>query len=168
MAKPADDTRASRWDKGKATLYYKDGKRVEFWELSQYEKDAVKKEEKSVHKAMIKRLKNITTQQIIDNNEKIEIHYTRAGLEHFCRSAMFTLSGKYFSRKSMLHVNEIVEKSTYVPTNHALVHQRTDSRNVWFRYKDNDGRGIYFQVARNDQNQGRYELYSVTDKKPPT
>lgn len=39
-------------------------------------------------------------------------------------------------------------------------------KNYFFRYKDNDGRGIYFKVAydRKESNAGRHYLYSVTDR----
>ena len=59
----------------------------------------------------------------------------------------------------MLKINEILAKSTCVPTLHGLSHSRDDGRNLWFSYIDGDGRGIYFKVCKNAL--GSYELYSV-------
>jgi hypothetical protein len=41
-----------------------------------------------------------------------------------------------------------------------------DEIEYFFKYKDKQGRGIYFKVAfdRAQSKQGRYYLYSVTDK----
>ena len=75
---------------------------------------------------------------------------------------MLSLSGKYFSRKSMMRVNEILANSTYVPTTHGLVHPRSDGRELWFTYTDADGRGVYFKVCWNRE-LSTYELYSVVD-----
>ncbi len=76
---------------------------------------------------------------------------------------MLNLSGKYFSHASMLKVNEILEKSMYVPSSHELSHPRTDGRELWFTYKDADGRGVYFKVCKNNKIKA-YELYSVVDE----
>ncbi len=98
----------------------------------------------------------------MDGGEKVKIHYTSHGIDHFCNDTMLNLSGKYFSKNSMMRVNEILEKSTYIPTSHNLSHPRTDGRNLWFSYHDADGRDVYFKVNWN-ANIKKYELYSVVD-----
>lgn len=166
MAKGSGSTRASKWfnrDNLQEQLYYKDGVRVEYAELSEMGKRLVKDEKKKIAKELYAKLKNEKTTQVIDNAQVIQISYTSHGLDHFANDAMLSLSGKYFSRKSMLKINEILAKSTYVPTLHGLSHSRDDGRNLWFSYIDGDGRGVYFKVCKNAL--GSYELYSVTDKK---
>lgn len=165
MAKASGSTRASKWRSSSnlERLYYKNGKRVEYAELDDAAKKQVKEEKKIVVKAMLCKLRDTQTEQVIDNNQRIVIRYTKRGIDHVANDAMLMLSGKYFSRKSMLKINEILAKSTYVPTLHGLSHSRDDGRNLWFSYIDGDGRGIYFKVCKNAL--GSYELYSVTDKK---
>lgn len=63
----------------------------------------------------------------------------------------------------MMRVNEILEKSIYIPTSHTLKKTRTDGRDMWFKYSDNEGRGVFFKVCWNTK-LGIHELYSVTDK----
>lgn len=63
----------------------------------------------------------------------------------------------------MKNVDEILAKSTYVPTEHGLKHTRKDGRDLWFAYKDIAGRGGDFKVCWN-KNIKKYELYSVVDK----
>ena len=167
MAKTSGSTRVSSWRGAGAPLssdlYYHNGKRSEYSELSDTEKNAVKREKAAISKALYAKLKDTITPQVIDNGERIEIAYTSKGLDHFANDAMLNLSGKYFSRDSMMRVNEILEKSTYLPTPHGLKHPRTDGRNLWFSYTDADGRGVFFRVTYNSM-LSKYELYSVVDK----
>lgn len=171
MAKAAGDTRTSRWAKpvigsreGEIKdLYFKDGRRVEYSDLSRKEMNAVKRAKKEVAAEMFQKLRNVRTKQVIDNGKEIEIGYTKGGIDHFTNDAMLTLSGKYFSEASMMRVNEILEKATYIPTPHGLTHPRTDGRELWFTYTDTDGRDIYFKVAYSRYLKA-YDLYSVTDK----
>ena len=146
-----------------ADLYFRDGYRVEYESLSTQQKQRVKYEKKRIAHELFSKLANVTTPQTIDNGERIEIHYTSKGLDHFCNDAMLTLSGKYFSEASMMRVNEMLEKSTYVPTPHGLTHSRNDDRELWFCYQDADGRGVYFKVDWNKHIKA-YEFYSVADK----
>lgn len=165
MAKASGSTRASKWRSSfnLERLYYKNGKCVEYAELDDAAKKQVKEEKKIIVKAMLCKLRDTPTEQVIDNNQRIVIRYTKRGIDHVAKDAMLMLSGKYFSRKSMLKINEILAKSSYVPTLHGLSHFRDDGRNLRFSYIDGDGRGIYFKVCKNAL--GSYELYSVTDKK---
>ena len=66
----------------------------------------------------------------------------------------------------MMRVDSILAKSQYIPTSHSLKHIRTDGRDLWFAYKDNEGRGVYFKVAWSKFS-NTYELYSVDDKLKP-
>lgn len=95
----------------------------------------------------------------------IHVQFTRKGVEHVARDAMLVLSGKYMSRKSMVHIDKILEKAEYVPTSHKVYKDRSDGKTMFFRYKDKDGRGIYFKVAKDyaTSSHGRYYLYSVVD-----
>lgn len=131
--------------------------------MSDRGKRAVKEEKKRISAQLFQKLKNVVTPQTIDGGKQIEIHYTHKGIDHFCNDAMLNLSGKYFSEQSMMRVNEILEKSTYVNTPHGLIHPRTDGRELWFTYKDAEGRGVYFKVNWNRNLKG-YEFYSVVDE----
>lgn len=167
MGKGSGSTRVSKWTRtinGQVSdLYFHNGSRVEYHELSEAEKSIVKQEKKRIAKQLATKLASTTTPQVIDNGERIDIHYTAKGLDHFCNDAMLTLSGKYFSEDSMMRVDEILERSTYMPTSHSLTHPRTDGRDLWFAYKDADGRGVYFKVTWNTKIK-KYELFSVVDK----
>lgn len=166
MAKGSGDTRVSRWRASgaplSADLYFHNGRRVEYSDLSDSEKAAVKKEKSAISKALYIKLKDVVTPQVVDAGREIEIAYTSKGLDHFTNDAMLTLSGKYFSRNTMMRINEILEKAKYIPTEHGLSHPRSDGRNLWFSYTDSDGRGVYFKVTKNSRI-GKYELYSVVD-----
>ena len=168
MAKGAGSTKASKWPRKSQDsdtiedLYSHDGARVEYKDLPEEKKDEVKAEKKRIAKALSDKLKDVTTKQVIDDGVEIEIHYTNTGVEHFCNDAMLTLSGKYFSEKSMMRIDEILAKSNYVQTSHVLTHPRKDKRNLWFAYQDSDGRGVFFKITLNDDTK-HYELYSVTD-----
>lgn len=171
MAKNSGDTRVSRWpapvigsnDGEIADLYFRDGRRVEYSQLSTDGKKAVKQEKRNIAKALAQKLSGVTTPQVIDNGEKIEISYTGKGIDHFCNDAMLTLSGKYFSKESMMNLDKIIAQAAYVPTGHGLNKPRTDGRDLWFSYSDNQGRGVYFKVTWNTRLK-KYELYSVTEK----
>lgn len=159
-------TRVSRWvnrNNSQEKLYFRDGVRVEYAELDILGKRLVKDEKNKIAKELYAKLKNKKTTQVIDNGQVIRISYTSKGCDHFANDAMISLSGKYFSRKSMMRVNEILEKSIYIPTSHNLTHPRTDGRDLWFTYIDADGRGVYFKVCWNN-NLKRHEFYSVVDK----
>ena len=170
MAKGAGHVRASRWPRAVEgsregeveDLYFRDGRRVEYGQLTTEKKSLVKREKKRIKEALFQKLKNVTTPQTVDGGETIEIYYTSKGLDHFCNDAMLNLSGKYFSESSMMRINEILEKSTYIPTDHGKSHSRGDDREFWFTYEDAEGRGVYFKVAW-QKSMKKYTLYSVVD-----
>ena len=167
MAKQSGSVRASKWPRQNpagvfSDMYSQNGVRVEYGQLTSAEKRIVKDAKKKLVKDMFDKLKDVTTKQVIDNGVQIEIKYTKKGLDHFANDAMLHLSGKYFSEASMMRVNEILEKSTYVPGPHGLTHSRNDGRVLWFTYSDSDGRGVFFKVNYNKNLKG-YELYSVVD-----
>lgn len=166
MAKTSGNTRCSKWTSSNNTekrLYYHGDRRLEYNELTSDEKALVKEEKKKISKELYQKLKDEVTKQTIDDEQQITIKYTSRGLDHFANDAMIRLSGKYFSSKSMLRIDEILKESIYVPTQHGLSHERTDGRDLWFKYKDNEGRGVFFHVCWNSK-LGTHELYSVTDK----
>lgn len=166
MGKGSGNIRISHWGSvGNYTgdMYVRDGRRVEYSELTTKQKKVVKTKKSELAKELYASLKDVTTPQVIDDNVSIDIHYTSKGLDHFANSAMLTLSGKYFSEKSMKDINNILSKSQYIPTSHGLIHPRTDGRDLWFAYKDTDGRGVYFKIAWNSKLKF-YELYDVVDK----
>ncbi len=164
MAKGSGNTRVSTWRSttNNEKLYYQNGKRVEYSELDEHGKKIVKDAKKKVAKELYAKLKDTVTTQVIDNGQIINIKYSSHGLDHFANDAMLNMSGKYFSYNSMLNVDKILEKSTYIQSDHRLIHSRTDGRDLWFSYKDSDGRGVYFKVCWNNK-MNTYELYSVVD-----
>ena len=166
MAKGAGDNRVSTWRKAGTPLtedlYFSGGKRQEYVDLDETHKSKIKEVKRRIQKEMYQKLRDVETPQVIDDGKVISIHYSNAGIKHFCNDAMIRLSGKYFSETSMMNIDKIIAKSTYVPSSHSLYKARTDGREMWFKYKDADGRGIYFKVSWNSSNK-YYELYSVTD-----
>lgn len=166
MSKGNGNIRISHWGSVRnyiGDMYVRDGRRVEYSELTTEQKKVVKTKKSELSKELYASLKDVTTPQVIDDNVSIDIHYTSKGLDHFANSAMLTLSGKYFSEKSMKDINNILSKSQYIPTSHELIHPRTDGRDLWFAYKDADSRGVYFKIAWNSKLKF-YELYDVVDK----
>lgn len=144
-------------------LYLHNGTRVEYSVLSITEKEAVKREKAIIAKSLFTKLKNVTTPQVIDNGQAIEISYTSRGLDHFANDALLNHSGKYFSRHSMMRINESLEKAVYLPTSHKLKHPRTDGRNLWFTYADSERPGVYYKVTFNSMI-GKYEFFAVVDR----
>ena len=162
MGKSAGSIRASKWERD---IYTEGGIRREYGELSAGRKAAILAESKSVAKSMYRNLADKSVKLSADG-QSINVQFTRKGVEHVARDAMLTLSGKYMSRSSMVHVDKILAKSEYVPTTHKLYKERKDGKELFFRYKDKDGRGIYFKVAKEPYSGGgkTYYLYSVMDK----
>lgn len=161
MAKSAGHIRASKWDN---SIYHEGGVRKEYGELSDARKAIVKAELKSVQAAMWGNLESKSVVLKADGKE-IRVGFTKSGTDHAARDAMLTLSGKYMSRKSMINIDTILRQSEYVPTTHELYKGRKDGIEYFFKYKDKQGRGIYFKVAYEPaQGQGKkYYLRSVTD-----
>ena len=160
MAKTSGDTRASKWaDK----LYYSGEVRKDYRKLPVEEKKRVIAEKKEVEKELLAKLRGTTISKEIDNGENVEIRFTTDGIKHICNDAMVKLSGKYFSKYSMMRIDEIFKDSIYIPTSHKLKKPRTDGRELWFSYKDNDGRGVYFKANFRNRKGGYYELYSITE-----
>ena len=166
MAKASGDTRVSRWRPTSAPLsedlYYNNGKRVEYKELPIDKKDVVKKTAQRIAKAVRKKYQGSTSEKVIDSNETITVEFTRKGIEHICNDALLTLSGKYFSEKSMMRIKEIFDSAEYVPTDHKDKKGRKDKRFLWFTFKDTEGRNVYFKAALGSN--GKYEIHSVVDK----
>lgn len=161
MAKSAGHIRASKWDN---SIYHEGGVRKEYGELSDARKAIVKAELKSVQAAMWGNLESKSVVLKADGKE-IRVGFTKSGTDHAARDAMLTLSGKYMSRKSMINIDTILQQSEYVPTSHELYKGRKDGIEYFFKYKDKQGRGIYFKIAYEPaQGQGKkYYLRSVTD-----
>ncbi|MBO7235167.1 MAG: hypothetical protein J6V05_01080 [Alistipes sp.] len=161
MAKSAGHIRASKWEN---SIYHEGGVRKEYGELSDARKAIVKAELKSVQAAMWGNLESKSVVLKADGKE-IRVGFTKSGTDHAARDAMLTLSGKYMSRKSMINIDTILQQSEYVPTSHELYKGRKDGIEYFFKYKDKQGRGIYFKIAYEPaQGQGKkYYLRSVTD-----
>lgn len=160
MAKTSGDTRASKWaDK----LYYSGGVRKEYNQLPLEERKKVIVEKKEVEKQLLSKLRDTSITKEIDNGENVEVKFTTEGVKHICNDAMINLSGKYFSKDSMMRIDEIFRDSVYIPTSHKSNKPRKDGRDLWFSYKDNDGRGVYFKANFRNRQGGYYELYSITE-----
>lgn len=123
--------------------------------------ERVKKTAQRLSKEIRKKYQGQVSEKEIDDNEKIEVYFTKKGIEHVVNDALLTLSGKYFSEKSMMRIKEIFDSAEYVPTSHGLTHPRDDKRNLWFAYTDTEGRGVYFKVAKGSN--GHYEIHSAVD-----
>lgn len=163
MAKTAGGVRNSKW---KGDVYTVDGARREYYELNEERKAVIRSMSKDVSKEMWRNLRGKSVELDADG-KSISVGFTRRGVDHVARDAMLTLSGKYMSERSMRHIDRLLAKSEYVPTSHDLEKQRNDSRTLFFRYKDKDGRGIYFKVAydsRPGDKERAYHLYSVVDR----
>lgn len=161
MGKTAGSVRSSKWE---SSIYHEGGVRKEYHELSKGRKTIVKAELRRVQAAMVARLngKKIT---IYADGKKIDVVFTKDGLEHAAQDAMIALSGKYMSRKSMLSIDKILAGSQYVEKQ-IPKKSRKDKKEFFFAHTDTQGRQIFFKVAfdRTQSKQGRYYLYSVTDK----
>ena len=138
--------------------------RKEYGELSEGRKAVVRAELEKVQSKMWKTLQNKSV-TLRAGDEDINVIFTKDGTEHAARDAMLVLSGKYMSRKSMINIDTILKQSEYVPTSHELYKGRKDGIEYFFKYKDKQGRGIYFKVAYEPgQGQGKkYYLRSVVD-----
>lgn len=161
MAKTSGGVRNSKW---KGDIYTVDGVRKEYFELNEERKAVVRSMSKDVAKEMWGNLSGRSVVLDADGNA-INVQFTRKGVEHVARDAMLTLSGKYMSRSSMKHIDKILAKAEYVPTSHAVYKERNDGKTMFFRYKDKEGRGLYFKVTRDNAagSNGRFYLYSVSD-----
>lgn len=163
MAKTAGGIRNSKWH---GDIYTVDGVRKEYYELNEERKMVVRSMSKDIAKEMWRNLKDKTVTLGADGS-KITVGFTKSGVDHVARDAMLTLSGKYMSRSSMKHIDRILAKSEYIPTTHTIYKDRNDGKTMFFRYRDKDGRGIYFKVAYNEKAEKggkKYALYSVVDK----
>lgn len=160
MAKPAGGIRNSKWDND---IYTVNGVRRECYELNEERKLLVRFICKKVAKEMWSNVSGKLVSLDADG-KSINVQFTRKGIDHVARDAMLMLSGKYMSRRSMKHIDRILAESKYVPTTHQVYKDRNDGKTMFFRYKDNDGRGIYFKVAYDEKAEKKYILYSVVDE----
>lgn len=162
MAKTSGGVRNSRWE---GDIYTVDGVRKEYHELNEERKVVVRSMNKEVAREMWRGLRDKSVRLDADG-AAIDVGFTRKGVEHVARDAMLTLSGKYMSRGSMRHVDRILAKAEYVPTSHEDTKNRKDGKELFFRYRDKTGRGIYFKVVYEPRNgSGKYHyLYSVSDR----
>ena len=168
MAKTSGSTRVSKWRPANAPLsadlYYHAGRRMEYWdkEFPKYKKDIIKKTAQRIAKELRKKYQGSVSEKEIDGGEKINVVFTKKGIEHITNDALLTLSGKYFSETSMMRIKEIFDSSEYVKTPHENYKERPDKRALWFAYKDTEGRGVYFKAAVGTS--GQYEIHSVSDR----
>lgn len=164
MAKESGDNRCSTWEGNPYTV---NGERLEYYQLPDDRKELIKQLQKRVEEDMWTNLKHASV--LVDaDGVKINVQFNRNDVNHVAKDALRTLSGKYFSRESMIHIDRILASAEYVPTNHALYKNRTDDRTMFFRYKDSQGRGVYFKVGyRANPGDGKhYTLHSISDQPP--
>lgn len=162
MAKTSGGVRNSKW---RNDIYTVDGIRKEYHALNEERKMMVRSQSKEVAKEMWRNLsgKSVTLNA---GGRNIDVQFTRKGVAHVARDAMMVLSGKYMSRSSMKHIDRILAKAEYVPTSHEDKKNRNDGKELFFRYRDKTGRGMYFKVVYEPRNGSKkyYNLYSVTDR----
>ncbi|MBO4692373.1 MAG: hypothetical protein J5604_06305 [Bacteroidales bacterium] len=144
-------------------LYLRDGVWMNYFDLSPNEKLAVRQKKRELANEIFTMLKGTIVNQVVDRQKKIEIHFTKKGINHFCNDAIITLSGRYLDENSMKKIDEILSKAMYLPTPHTLSSSRNDGRILWFVYIDADRRGVYFKVCWN-KNLKVYEFYSVVNQ----
>lgn len=161
MAKGSGDTRASRHENNP---YHVNGVRLKYGDLPEAQKRNVIALQKTYSEGMRKRLINKTVTKQADG-KTIEVGFNRESCEHLSRDAMLKLSGKYFSKESLYRIDEIFAKASYLPSSHELYKERNDGKKLFFKYTDNDGRGVIFKVAFNPTAGDRkfYTLYSIDD-----
>ncbi len=161
MAKTAGHVRASKW---RGDIFTVNGTRREYKDLPLERQNAVKSLVKKVSKNVYNNVKD-TSVSLNAGGKAIKVQFTKDGVDHFTRDAMLTLSGKYMSHRSMINVDQLLSASEYVPTSHALYKGRKDGKELFFKYKDKTGRGIFFKIAYEPkQGDGKpYYLYSVGD-----
>ena len=160
MAKGPGDTRASKHD---GNPYRVNGERKEYFELPEAQKRTVQALVKTYANGMNEKLKDKTVNLSTDEGD-IKVGFTKRGLEHISRDVMIILSGKYFSKDSLYRIDEMLSQSTYVRTDKTPEHGHGITK--FFKYSDNEGRGVYFGVAYNpNPSKGfpKHYLYTITD-----
>ena len=147
------------------SLYTENGRRYNYGGLSDRGKRRVQSEMKSVSSEMYKRLKSRSVLLKTDTG-RITVQFTHKNISHFVRDAMMTLGGRYLNRHDMVHIDGILSKAKYVKTSNLDIKGRRDGKQLFFRYKDRTGRGVYFKVAYEPNNGERkyYTLYSVSNR----
>ena len=139
MAKTSGSLRASFHE---GNPYHIGTERHEYADLSPAQKRTVINLKNTYAKGMIKRLRD--KKVILEaDGKKIEVGFNARGLEHVAQDAMIKLSGKYFSKNSLYRIDEILAKSTYIPSSHILYKDRKDGIVLFYKYQDNEGRGAY-------------------------
>jgi hypothetical protein len=140
---------------------------MEYKDLPDSRKELIKQMQKRVEREMWDNLRDKAVVMEADGNS-IKVQFNRNDVNHVAKDAMRTLSGKYLSKEPMVHIDRVLENSEYIPTDHSLYKSRTDDRTLFFRYKDRQGRGIYFKVGyRANPGDGKhYTLHSVSDMPP--
>lgn len=162
MGKDVGDNRCSNWG---GNPYSVGGCRKEYKDLPDGRKDLIKALSHRIADEMWENLQGKTVLKEAEGKQ-IPIQFDREGVRHVARDALIVLSGKYMSKESMVHIDHIIANSIYIPTKHKLKHSRDDDRLMWFKYKDNEGRGIYFSVSHSPAREKPYTLYSVSDNPP--
>ncbi|MDE6301338.1 MAG: hypothetical protein K2M19_06445 [Muribaculaceae bacterium] len=111
MAKYAGDNRASKWSN---SIYSIDGVRHEYGELPRERQEVIQQTKKEVIKEMKANLKDKSVDLFADG-EILHVTFPGSGIEYVANDTMLMLSGKYFSRNSMINIDKILAQSTYVP-----------------------------------------------------
>lgn len=161
MAKGSGNTRCSSHG---GNPYHVNGVRKEYWELPQSQQRTVQSLMKTYSKGMRDNLREKTVMMKSDGKE-IQVGFNREGCDHLVRDAMMKLSGKYFSKNSLYNFDRILEKAVELPSSHALYKERHDEKTKFFKYTDNEGRGVIIKVAYNPTagDKKRYFPYSLDD-----
>lgn len=164
MAKESGDNRCSTWSGDPYTV---DSVRLEYKDLPDDRKELIKQLQKRTEQEMWENLRDKSV-TLDAGGQTINVQFNRKDVNHIAKDALRTLSGKYFSRESMINIDKILASSKYVPTDHLLYKERSDDRTMFFRYKDSQGRGVYFKVGyRSNPGDGKhYTLHSVSDEPP--
>lgn len=122
MAKGSGETRCSNHV---GNPYHVNGKRLEYKDLPESNKRTIVSLKNRYSRGMRERLRDKTVELDADG-VSIDVGFNRRGIDHVVQDAMMKLSGKYFSKDSLYRINEILAKSTYLPTSHSLYKARKD------------------------------------------
>lgn len=150
-------------------MYTQGGRRLDYGELSDDGKDAVKAEKERLTRELRSKYQGKTVSQVIDGGKPIEILFTKNGIKDFLNKAMLVYSGRLLNREGIMNVGEVLSRSSYVPTeSHATHHEegRKDGRDLWYVYKARGRKSIYFSVSWSRST--GYELRSVSPDNPNT
>ena len=121
---------------------------------------------KELREKAYRNLKDKTLQLKLNDERIITIAFPRKSVDHLVNEIMLKLSGGNFTEHNIIHIDEILRRSKYVPTSGELTKERSDDIKGFFRYRDRTGKEVDFKIAY-DPKSGNgipYYPWAVNDK----